>query len=310
MEENDTFKDLFGKLSEESSGEDEDERILELHKNYTGSDELVSAEQFKKDCKEDTALYKVGSNIKELDRMVEGFRPGTVVVISGPTKQGKTTFCQTLTSHFTKSNYPCLWFSFDTPPIEVINRFPELPVFYLPKKNKPEKKLDWIEAKIIEGIAKYNTRMVFIDHLGFLTKYADKSNNYATELTSIVRELKAISIRWNVTIFLNHHIRGIPNDVLPDWTHLKDSAGIAQECDMVIMIWREKKKTDAGIEFADSAQISLQLHRRTGMIGNFKVGFKDNAFIDYEEIRRKKTLISTDTKPKLKDDNNVDDIPM
>lgn len=291
MEDKDlSIDDLFGKLEDESTGEDEDKRILELHKSYTGSDELVSAQDFKRDCKEDDALYKVGCNITELDKIIEGFRPGTVIIISGPTKQGKTTFCQTLTDHFTKSNFPCLWFSFDTPPIEVINRFPELPVFYLPKKNKPEKKLDWIEAKIIEGIAKYNTRMIFIDHLGFLTKYADKSNNYATELTSIVRELKAISIRWNVTIFLNHHIRGITSDVIPDWSHLKDSSGIAQECDIVIMIWRDKKKVDSGIEFTNTSHISVQLHRRTGMIGNIRVGFKDNLFIDYVEERRKKTI--------------------
>jgi len=192
-------------LSKEDLKTDEKERLQEMYKNYTGSDEIISVTEYQELIRKENILYRVGSGLKGLDKIIEGFRPGSLIIVSGPTKQGKTTFCQALTDNFIKQGFQCLWFFFDTPAIEVIDRFKEVPIFYLPKRNEPEKKISWIESKIIEGLVKFNTRMVFIDHLGFLSKFADKSQNYSTELTSIVRELKEIAIRWNVTIFLNHH---------------------------------------------------------------------------------------------------------
>lgn len=267
-------------LQKESSSPEEDARLLELHKTYSGSDQIISAKDFLKLYEETEVLYKAGSGLTELDKIVEGFRPGTLIIISGPTKQGKTTLCQTLTNNFTEQKYQCLWFSFDTPPGELIGRFKKLPVFFLPKRNEPEKKMDWIELRIIEGIAKYNTRMIFIDHLGFLSRYTDRAQNYATELTSIVRELKEISIRWGVTIFLNHHIRGIDAEITPNYGHLKDSSGPAQDSDITIMVWRERKKADYGVDFTNNSYISVQLHRRTGKTGTFKVHFEENTLID------------------------------
>ena len=251
---------------------------MELQKRYQGSDELISSKDFLAKAKKEHDLYIVNSGLKSLDGIIGGFRPGTLVIISGPTKQGKTTFCQTLTTNFTNQQFKCLWLSFDTPSIELIERFSPLPVFYLPKRNSPEKKMTWIESKIIEGLAKYNTRIVFIDHLGFLTRFADKNTNHATELTSIVREIKEISIRWNVTIFLNHHIRQIDAEVVPNWSHLKDSSGPAQDSDITILIWRGRLKGKFGIEYDDSAFVSVQLHRRTGKTGLVKVKYKNNLF--------------------------------
>lgn len=274
-------------LEKRAEEKDEQQRILLLKKAYSGPDELITSEKYKKDITKDKVLYKAMSGLPALDKVIEGFRPGTLIIISGPTKQGKTTFCQTLTHNFTNNGFPCLWFSFDTPPIELIERFPKLPTFYLPRRNEPEKKLEWIESKIVEGIAKYNTRMVFIDHLGFLTRFADKNSNYATELTSIARELKEISIRWNVTIFLNHHIRQIDADVTPNWTHLKDSSGPAQDSDITIMIWRLNKRTAYGIEYDTTSRISIQLHRRTGKTGSFSVQFKNNLFTETNEHEAK-----------------------
>ena len=271
-------------LADEIQEKDQKDRLFHIKKLYEGPDQIITAEEYKDQINKEKVLYKVKSGINGLDKLIEGFRPGTLIIISGPTKQGKTTFCQTLTYHFTLAKFPCLWFSFDTPPIELIERFPTLPVFYLPRKNSPEKRLEWIEGKIIEGLAKFNTRIIFIDHLEFLSKFSEGNNsNYANEITAIARELKEISIRWNVTIFLNHHIRQIPPGTTPHWSHLKNSSGPAQESDITIMIWRLEEKTAMGSIQSDRARVAVQLHRRTGKTGIFDIDFQNNIFKDYDK---------------------------
>lgn len=283
------FKDLektLDRLNSEVSEQEERERILEMKLNYSGSDEVVSALDYHGSITKEAVLYKVLSKIPTLDAIIEGFRPGNLIMVSGPTKQGKTTFCQTLTQNFTEQGYQCLWFSFDTPPIELIERFPKMPTFFLPRRNKPEKTLDWIEEKAIEGLAKFGTRIVFVDHLESLAKFSNQAPNYSVELTSIVNRLKEIAMQWNLTIFLNHHIRGIDANTVPNWSHMKNTSGAAQESDLTIMIWRERMKSSnpGEILFADSAVVSVQLHRRTGKTGNVRVKWKNNLFYEVPRI--------------------------
>lgn len=269
---NETLDNLESTVNEK----EEKQRVLELQRAYRGSDQLVSAADFKKEVIKEQVLYVAQSGLPGLDQIIGGFRPGTVIIVSGPTKQGKTTLCQTLTYNFTTAGFKCLWFSFDTPPIELIERFGDrLPLFYLPRRTSPEKKLEWLEQKIVEGIAKFNTRIVFIDHLGFISHFTTNTQNYATELTQVVRAIKEIAMRWQLTIFLNHHIRQIDANLTPNWSHLKDSSGVAQDSDITVLVWREKKKSDVGIEYTDCSYVSVQLHRRTGKTGVCKVRLKD-----------------------------------
>ena len=252
-----------------------------LMKQYKGDEEIISSKDYiaaMNALRGDKTILKIPSGLSKLDLITEGFWEGNVVVISGPTKEGKTTFCQTLTMNFTKKGYKCLWFPFDTPGEELISRFSKEIEIYLPKKNPSAKKVDWIEQKIIEGIAKFGTRIIFIDHLAMLTRATDNNNNYSTELSSIMMELKQIAIRWRVIIFLNHHIRKIQADIVPLYSDLKDSAGVAQDSDMVIMIWRKKEKRDGVIYHLDKAAIAVQTNRRTGKTGVISVIHKGDHF--------------------------------
>lgn len=273
-------------LEEELKEKEEKENLLWLKKQYKGSDEILSADVYYRLAKKEKVPFKLFSKIKGLDRITEGFRPGNLIIVSGPTKQGKTTFCQTLTYDFFKEDSRSLWFSFDTPPLELIERFPshDLPIFYLPKRNEIEKKISWIEDKIIEAIAKYKIKAVFVDHLESLARYSNNAPNYAAELQSIVRELKEMAMRWNVVVFLNHHIRQIEDNQVPNWTHLKNSTGPAQESDLTIMVWRDRLKAQFGeIIYANTGNISVQLNRRTGKTGIIKVSCIDNLFSEIEK---------------------------
>lgn len=255
--------------------------LMSVMREYSGDEEIIGSSDYvaaMSVLRGNKSILKVYSTLQSLDRITEGFWEGNVVVISGPTKEGKTTFCQTLTMNFTRQGLKCLWFPFDTPGEELISRFSTPTEIYLPKKNPSVKKLDWIEKKIIEGIAKFGTRIVFIDHLAMLTKVTDSNTNYSTELSSIMMELKQIAIRWRVIIFLNHHIRKIQADTIPMYSDLKDSSGVAQDSDMVIMIWRKKEKQDGIIHHTNRAVVSVQTNRRTGRTGIIHVAHKGDHF--------------------------------
>ncbi len=273
--------DLLKKIDTDITEEKEKANYLFFLKNNSDDEEVVGSDEYLEAINKlrgDSSLLKVSSGFDYLDRITEGFWEGNVIVVSGPTKEGKTTFCQSLTINFIKQGIECLWFPFDTPGDELISRFQTPIKFFLPKKNPSQKKLDWIEKKIVEGIAKYNTRVVFIDHLAMLTRANDNERNYATELQSIMMELKQIAIRWRVIIFVNHHIKKIDSNVSPMLSDLKDSSGVAQDSDMVIMIWRKKERKAGVIENSSKAILQVQANRRTGKTGKMTLEHKGDHF--------------------------------
>ncbi len=276
------LNDFIKKIDSDIKQEKEKENYINFMKSHSDEEEVVSSEEYLKAINKlrgDQSILKVYSGFKYLDSITEGFWEGNVIVVSGPTKEGKTTFCQGLTIDFTKQGIPCLWFPFDTPGDELISRFHDPIKFFLPKKNPSQKKLDWIEMKIVEGIAKHGTRVVFIDHLAMLTRGTnDNERNYATELQNIMMELKQIAIRWRVIIFVNHHIKKIDTNASPMLSDLKDSSGVAQDSDMVIMIWRKKTRNAGTIENSNKAILQVQANRRTGKTGKCVLDHKGDHF--------------------------------
>src|SRR3990167_1797519 len=104
------------KLDGEIETKEQKERVLELKKKYTGTDEVISSKEYLKGVQKEDDLFRAFTGFPTIDGWIKGFRPGTLNVISGLTKQGKTTFCQSLTANFTAQGLKCLWFSLDTPP--------------------------------------------------------------------------------------------------------------------------------------------------------------------------------------------------
>ncbi len=271
-------------LEQEAETLSEQNRIAQMMNEYTGDDQVVDTATYLEAMQRLRGgdPYKAFAGLSQLDYLTEGFWEGNIVVISGPTKEGKTTFCQTLTINFAKAKQAVLWMPFDTPGEELIKRFRDPITFYLPKKNASVKDLEWVEQRIIEGIAKYNTRIIFIDHLGSLVHNEMDNSNYATYLQHIMVRLKEIAMQWRVVIFLNHHIAKIGTNETPMLSNLKDSSGVAQEADFVLMIWRKKERRGSVIDYANEARIQVQANRRTGKSGVVCLKHMGDYFIEIE----------------------------
>lgn len=231
----------------------------ESYSQYDGDDKVLTSYELRDKLLADKREphVHVMSRIPGLDYATEGFQDGELIIISGPTKQGKTLLAQTLTVNFAnQKQYPC-WFTYEVPARQFLDQFPILPLFYLPSTNKAQD-FNWFMDRCMEAFFKYNSRIFFIDHLHFLVDMARVSNP-SLEIGAIVRRIKRFAVENDFIIFLLAHIKKNENDDL-SYKDLRDSSFIAQDSDTVIMIKRTPK------EGMTTAKARVEFHRRSGIM--------------------------------------------
>lgn len=239
------------------------------------------------------ARYQLLTGFDSLDAIIEGFRPGNLVTISAPTKQGKTTLAQSFTKGFSERGHKSLWFSFEVPMAEFLAHYgDDIPNAYSPKvfPKGTTRRIEWVNWRIQEAIAKYDVKAVFIDHLHFLMGMEElSSGNTSLMVGGIMRELKRIAVSHGITIFLIAHVKKSLNNSKPSLEDLRDSSFIAQESDIVLMLWRKLKRGTH--EYSDKAEVAVRAHRRTGRVGTVTVVHDNGLFHEHganEDIRGEK----------------------
>lgn len=208
---------------------------------YNGEDKIISSQEMQEIIRlQKNTDFAITSAYPLLDVALGGFEGGEVTVISGLTGQGKTLFAQSLTRTFWLNDINSTWFSFEVSPKWFLRTFGEnLPVFYMPARLK-DNTLDWLHDRIHEGLLKYSSRVVFIDHLHFLVDMRTR-NNMSLEIGFTMRALKKIALKHNLCLFLIAHTEKTKAETELDVSNLRDSSFIGQEADNVLMIWRDLK---------------------------------------------------------------------
>lgn len=269
------------------------------------------------------------------DVLMGGILPGDLILIGGETGNGKTSLMQDFAANIMKNEkqLKVLLFTFEVLPQFVWAKFQEMGItnvdpIYVPLKNTSGS-VDWIEKKVEEAKKKYQISAVCIDHMGFLAPKQNAINarnvsaNYATFLTQIARELKGLAIREEVPVIVPVHVRKTQELSLND---IANSAGLAQEADMVFLIQRERAPKDANVYYTDDTTITLAKNRRTGQTvkawfsminGRFAFNNTRNAQEDLMNDKPKeepKTVVEKvveKVKEKVEEvveENNIDDI--
>ena len=257
------------------------ERIKELARRYQGEDEVISSYEILERLKNRKDELKIISGWGGLDNILNGFRLNQVITISAQTKSGKTSLCIDLTSRL--KDYNPLWLPFEEGADELIQKFldrKETPPLFFTPENITGNTLLWVEKKIIESIAKYNTKIVFIDHLHFIVPFTAERQDLA--IGRAMRTLKQIAKRWNICIFLIAHLKKTRIESQPSLEDLRDSSFVAQESDTVIILYRQQKRVKGQIIITDNVNLSVQANRRTGKTGNVKMIFKDGHFYEQD----------------------------
>lgn len=255
------------------------ERLKEMAKKYEGDDKIISSLDIAKEMAAPGDQYKILTGWGGLDNIIKGFRLGQVVVVTAMTKSGKTSWCIDLTSRIKEENP--LWFPFEEGAEELITKFVERgedpPLFYLPKQNT-HFNIQWLEQKIIESIAKNDTKIVFIDHLDFIVPFQTDRNDLMIAKT--MRDLKSIATRWGIVIVLLAHVSQTEMDKQPTMRDLRGSASIGQEADTVIVLWRQMTKKKNQVVITNNVNVSVQANRRIGKTGNVQMVFDEGHFIE------------------------------
>jgi replicative DNA helicase len=213
--------------------------------------------------------------IPGLDRLTGGIHEGELISTSGLTKQGKTTFAQSITHNVIKKDHTVGWFTFEVTPARFLEKFKgdekALDFGLLPVEHRAGD-LRWLFERIAEMHVTWRTRIFVIDHLHYLFDMWG-SRNVSISIGQVVRALKHLAVTGGFTIFLLcHYSKGQKEEDRDSYENIRDSSLIAQESDAVFLIRRMKE----GGEYNETALLTVEFHRRTGVmkkkIGLIKVG--------------------------------------
>lgn len=248
-------------------------RLQEIARIYEGDDRVVSSEELMALIAAQPEKEKFYTGFTTLDAKMKGWCVGESIFLTGITKHGKTSMCMELSVRLEAQNP--LWLSFEEKAIDLLRKFHAksgtLPKFFTPRQNEVPN-LKWIEAKIVEAKAKYNSKVVFIDHIGFVSDAErGRDDTEASRLERISRAVHSLAVKWDVLIFLLGHLKQVKLDQHPDLESIKGSSAMAQEADTTIILWRKTEKKKGKVEIGNLVNLSIQANRR-GDPGN--VGFR------------------------------------
>jgi len=263
-------------------------RLQKVAEKYQGEYQLEWSYEIRERLKNQSEETKFFTEIDKLDYATGGFRPQQLIVLAAHTKHGKTSCGLFLIDKLSQLNP--VFIPLEQSAEEIIKQRDEngysIPNFLSPYRLAPQVTVDWIEYRVIEGVAKYNTKLVMIDNLDWIDK-GDGKENLAYRIGEVMRGLKAIAQRWNVVIILQSHIHQADEENLPILKDIKNSSDIAQNSDLVLMLWRENYTLKKEKKYTNKAVLSIQANRRTGKNENIKFEFNSqNGMFDQNEWER------------------------
>lgn len=263
-------------------------RLQEALQNYNGEYRLIWSDDLEKQIAERPKVESYKTGIHLLDELTDGFREQQVITLSAHSKHGKTAFAIFLMERLEQLK-PVL-IPLEQSAEELINQRLrngyEVPRFLTPEKLAARVSVDWIEERVVEGIAKHGTKMVVIDHLGYINDFGENERygreNLAYRIQLMMQEMKTVAKRWNVLVLLLVHISQQDESKPPTLADLKGSSGILQESDKVLLLWIKNEVKKKVRIYSTQVLLNVAANRQTGNKGNIGLNF-DTTTGRYEE---------------------------
>lgn len=251
---------------------------------YQGRDRIISSHELAEELKKtDESVFQVATGVASLDRILgNGVEAGELIVVTGPTGEGKTTLLMSITKNMAEVAVNAVWFTLEVTPRQFLKKLikasrgtntdpefvPALPLFYIPrsgvedadeeyvkvwerKHNRRYEMIDWIEDRVIEAKVKVEgegrvLKAVFIDHIHQIFSVARSKSNVSLEMGDLVARIKDMAITHNLAIFLIAHSKDPEQGQArePRKEDIRDSGLISRLADTIIGVWRIANSND------------------------------------------------------------------
>ncbi len=253
------------------------ERLKAVAKEYSGEYQLVWSTDTLEEIKNRPKRNSHKSGVEELDNLTGGFRPQQMIGIGAQSGHGKTAFGLWLLKQYKTLNPVLL--PLEQSSEELIEQRSEngqfVPKYLSPKKHSTHVNPDWIEERIVEAIAKHNSQMIMLDHMGYIEVGEDyRREGEHLRIEKKLQAIKHLAIKWNVVIVILIQLQQMEEEQTPQLRDLKGSSAIRQECDQIIFLWRNNTKSGKARAYDNKVLISMQKNRFTGLNGNAGAEFE------------------------------------
>lgn len=251
---------------------------------YQGEDRIVSSHELLIQVEKEVPMGQQ-TGLSSLDRILNGVEPGEMVIVSGPTGEGKTTLLMTITKNMADKGIPSVWFTLEVTPQAFIRKIyrasgEQMPLFYMPNRNT-DNQIDWLEKRIIEAKVKQDVKAVFIDHIHQIFSLHKVKDSISLEIGDMVARIKQMAIDHHLVIFLIAHTRDNSEKPTaePRKEEIRDSGLISRLADSIVMVWRIRNQDDLNTtkrpdrldENDTRAKVRVLKNRREGKLGTFLV---------------------------------------
>ena len=205
----------------------------------------------------------------QFDSMLNGMVPQELTIVSGIQGNGKSLFCRSMAHQFVKQGIPVGYIHFEGSFLDAFQPFEYDPDFklFVPKK-KEAGNPDWIIEQCYRFKAKYDGKIIFLDHLHYIIDMAIK-DNMSLNIGALLRTLIAeVCEGLDMAIILVAHQTGIDSKTEPSIDTIRDSSFLKQEPANVIIVHRTPDPAinkEAGISYTGGyAMVKIDKSRRTG----------------------------------------------
>lgn len=306
-----------------------EQRLMDINdrhfrSDYQGIDTLVydAMQDIKAIQESNDECVGIPSGFRDLDRITAGFQPGTLIILAARPAMGKTALALSMARNMAVDfKKPIAFFSLEMTGLELVKRLisseteisgdklkkgglaawemeiltsrtqilNEAPIYI---DDTPGLSIFELRAKCRRLKQKYGIQMVFIDYLQLMTAggEASRNGNREQEISTISRQLKALSKELNIPILamaqLSRAVEIRGGDKKPILSDLRESGAIEQDADIVAFIYRPdyygNTEGDEKGPTRGMADILIRKHR-SGSVGDVRLKFIPN-FTRFENV--------------------------